>query len=153
MRLFRFIKKDKTRTDIINSDYLLFGVFSSDSHSPYNIFKLTKDNLSVDRKGSWNSDRHTKNGYVFEGELLDESKFIIAKELLSEIPSELLDDKWKSFYTAGNRSEDKLIIGFGGSDFQKSISIDSYEIEADKLSTDVKTFRLKIETIIIELNK
>jgi hypothetical protein len=153
MGLLNFIKKDKTRIDKINSDYLIFGVFSSDSYSPYNIFKLTKDKLFVDRKGTWHSDRHTKKGYVFEGELLDESKFIIAKELLFEIPLELLNNKWKSFYTTGNKNEDKLIIGFGENDFQKSISIDSYEIETDKLPTDIKNFRLKVESIITKLNK
>ncbi len=153
MGLFDFIKKNKTRIDKINSDYLIFGVFSSDSYTTYNIFKLTKDKLFVDRKGTWHSDRHTKNGYVFEGELLDESKFIIAKELLFEIPLELLNNKWKSFYTTGNKNEDQLIIGFGESDYQKSILIDSYEIETDKLPTDVKNFRLKVETIITKLNK
>ena len=153
MGLFNFIKKNKTRIDKINPDYLIFGVFSSDCYSPYNIFKLTKDKLFVDRKGTWHSDRHSKKGYIFEGELLDESKFIITKELLFEIPLELFNNKWESFYSTGNKNEDKLIIGFGKSDFQKSISIDSYEIETDKLPTDVKNFRLKVESIITELNK
>lgn len=153
MRLFNFLKKNKTRKDKINPDYLIFGVFFSDSYSPYNIFKLTKDKLFVDRKGTWHSERFTKKGYVFEGELLDESKFVIAKELLFEIPLGFLNHKWKSFYTTGNKNEDLLIIQFGEGDSQKSITIDSYEIETDKLPTDEKNFRLKVESIITKLNK
>lgn len=142
-----------SRKDKINADYLIFGVFVSDSYSSYNIYKLTKVALFVDRKERWHIDRHTQNGYVFEGEPLDESQFIIARDLLFEIPSELLAKKWKGFYTTGNKSENKLIIGFGENDFHKSISIDGYEMEIDKLPTDVKNFRRKIESIIVKLNK
>lgn len=137
----------------INSDYLVFGVFSSDSYSPYNIYKLTNEKLFVDKRGTWHSDRHTKNGYVFAGELLDESKFIIAKELLFEIPLEFLTKKWRGFYTTGNKNEDQLILEFEENEYHKTISIDSYEIETDNLPTEIKNFRRKIESITIKLNE
>jgi hypothetical protein len=114
-------------------------------------FLLQETKLTKNRKGTWHSDRLSKNGYVFDVERLEESQFIIAKELLFEIPLELLDTKLKGFNTAGNKDEDQLIIGFGGSGFQKSISIDSYEIETDKLPTEVKNFRLQVESVIIQL--
>ena len=144
------IHSDKVR---IISDYLVFGVFSSDSYTPYYIYKLTNDKLYVDKRGTWHSDRHTIKGYTFEGELLSESKFEIAKELLFEIPLNLLNDKWKGFYTTGNKNEDKLILEFGESDYQKSITIDSYEIETEKLSHEIRDFRIKIENVLPKLNE
>ena len=135
----------------INSDYLVFGVFSSDNYSPYNIYKLTDNKLFVDKRGTWHSDRHTKDGYVFEGELLDQLKFNIAKELLFEIPLELLVNKWRGFYTTGNKNEEQLILEFKNNDYHRTISIDSYEIETDQLPLEIKKFRLKIEDTITKL--
>lgn len=137
----------------VSSDYLIFGIFSSDSYSPYNIYRLTKDDLYVDKRETWHSERHTKDGYIFKGELLDESKFLIAKELLFEIPLEFLTKPWRGFYTTENKNEDKLVISFGESEYQRTISIDSYEIETDELPSYINNFRLKIRKIINELDR
>ncbi len=139
--------------DRIKSNYLIFGIFSSDNYSPYSIYKLTSNQLFVDKRGTWHSDRHTKNGYTFQGELLDEAKFEICKELLNEIPIEFLTKKWSGFYTTGNKNEDKLILGFEENEYHKTISIDSYEIETDNLPTEIKNFRRKIESITTKLNE
>lgn len=139
--------------DRIKSNYLIFGIFSSDNYSPYSIYKLTSNQLFVDKRGTWHSDRHTKNGYIFQGELLDEAKFEITKELLNEIPIEFLTKKWRGFYTTGNKNEDKLILEFEENEYHKTISIDSYEIETDNLPTEIKNFRQKIESITIKLRE
>jgi hypothetical protein len=137
----------------IKSNYLIFGIFSSDNYSPYSIFKLTGNQLFEDKRGTWHSDRHTKTGYIFQGELLDEAKFQIARELLNDIPIEFLTKKWRGFYTTGNKNEDQLILEFEESEYHKTISIDSYEIETENLPTEIKNFRRIIESITIKLNE
>ncbi|NRT13609.1 hypothetical protein [Flavobacterium sp. 14A] len=139
--------------DRIKSNYLIFGIFSSDNYYPYSIYKLTSNQLFEDKRGTWHSDRHTKTGYVFQGELLPETKFQITKELLNEIPIEFLTKKWRGFYTTGNKNEDQLILEFEENEYHKTISIDSYELNTDDLSTEIKNFRRKIESITIKLNE
>jgi hypothetical protein len=140
-----------SKTTNINSEYLIFGRFSSDNYSPYNIYKLTKNQLFIDKRNCWHSDRHTSKGYEFEGEQLEESKYLEAKELLFEIPLDLLSNIWKGFYTTGNKNEDQLIIEFKNKDYHKTISIDSYEYETKDLPFEIKNFRQKIEHIICKL--
>lgn len=137
----------------IDSEYLIFGFFSSDNYIPYNIFKLTKDKLFIDSSRTWNSQRHTRQGYLFKGEEISRDKFEIAKELLNEIPIDLLKQKWKSFYTTGNKNEDQLILEFESSEFHRTISIDSYEIETEKTPLEIRNYRLKIENIVKQLTE
>ena len=57
------------------------------------------------------------------------------------------------YYTTGNRNEDQLILEFENSEFHKTISIDSYEIETELLPFKIKEYRKKIEKIISQLNE
>ncbi len=136
----------------IDSNYLIFGLFSSDNYSPYNIFKLTKEKLFIDKRATWHSQRHTQKGYIFEGEAMFRDKFEIAKQLLLEIPLELVTKKWNGFYTTGNKNEDQLILEFENLEFHKTISIDSYEIETENLPLEIKNYRQTIEKIVRKLN-
>lgn len=139
--------------EIVKSDFLVFGVFSSEGWGPYNIYKLTAENLYIDKSQNWHTQRHSKEGYIFEGIELPIEKFEIAKDLLDNIPSDLLKLKWKGFYTTGNKNEDKLILEFSNSDFHKSITIDSYEIDTEKLPEKVRDYRIKIENILSKLDE
>jgi hypothetical protein len=137
----------------IETDYLIFGIFSSDNYNPYYIYKLTKDKLFVDKSGVWNSKRHSKDGYIFKGEELSSTKFEITKELSTQIPLELVTKKWNGFYTTGNKNEDQLILEFQNSKFHRTISINSYELETDMLPIEIGQFRRNIEKIITKIHE
>lgn len=137
----------------INPDYLIFGVFSSDNYSPYNIYKLTFDKLFADKSGTWHSQRHTQKGYIFEGKEESRENFEITQVLLKDIPIKLLTEKWRGFYTTGNKNEDQLILEFKTSEFHRTISIDSYEIETERLPVEIKNYRQSIENIIRKLKE
>jgi hypothetical protein len=139
--------------DEIKSDYLIFGSFFSDNYGKYYIYKLTNNELFVDNTETWHSQRHSKDGYVFKGEKLSHDKFEIAKDLLNHIPLKLMTERWKGFYTTGNKNEDQLILEFCNSNFHKTISIDSYEIETESLPFEIKNYRKQIENIIKELSE
>lgn len=154
--MFDFIKPNMDfETELnqlkIESAYLIFGLFSSDNYSSYNIFKVTKEKLFIDSSGTWHSQRHTRQGYLFKGEEMSGDKFEIAKELLYEIPLDLLRQIWKGFNATGNKNEDLLILEFETSEFHRTISIDSYEIETEELPLAVRNYRLKIENIVKRL--
>lgn len=137
----------------INSDFVVFGIFTSDNYSPYLIYKLTKDKLYVDNRGIWHSQRHTKKGYVFEGAELSSEAFEVAKELIENIPLDLLKPEWEGFYTTGNKNEDKLILEFANNDFHRTISIDSYEIEISDLPETIRQYWFKVENILLRLKE
>ena len=136
----------------IDPEYLIFGFFSSDNYSPYHIYKLTKDKLFIESSQTWHSQRHSRQGYLFEGVELPADKFNIAKELQTEIPLDLIKQNWAGFYTTGNKNEDKFILEFKTSGFHRTISIDSYEIETEELPLKIRNYRIKAENIVRQLN-
>ena len=113
---------------------------------------VLSNELFVDDTETWNSQRHSKDGYAFKGEKLPHDKFEIAKNLLNHIPLDLMTKKWKGFYTTGNKNEDQLILEFCNSNFHKTISLDSYEYETESLPFEIKNYRKQIENIINELS-
>jgi len=147
------IFKEKEVENLKNLNYLIFGRFWSDNYGTYELFKLTDKQLFVDRNESWHNERHSKQGYSFEGALLPNEKFEIAKDLINNVPKNILNKNLKGFYTAGNKNENKLIIEIYDGKLKKSVTIDSYEIETDDLPIELKKFRLLSESLIKELNK
>ncbi len=139
-------------TKKIEVNNLTFGIFSSDNYNPYHIYQIKNNELFVDKSGIWNSTRHSKSNYIFKGEKISNEKFEIAKELICKIPIELLIQKWNGFYTTGNKNEDQLILEFSNSNFHKTISINSYEIETNDLPENIKNYRIEVEDIIKKLN-
>ena len=135
----------------IDPEYLIFGFFSSDNYGPYYIFKLTKDKLFIDSSATWHSQRHSLQGYLFEGVEMPGDQFNIAKELRDEIPLDLIKLNWAGFYTTGNKDEDRFILEFKTSDFHRTISIDSYAIETEELPVEIRNDRLKAESIVRQL--
>lgn len=135
----------------IDPEYLIFGFFSSDNYGPYHIFKLTKDKLFIDSSQTWHSERHSRQGYLFEGVQMPGDQFNIAKELQAEIPLDLIKLNWAGFYTTGNKNEDKFILEFKTSDFHRTISIDSYEIETEELPLEIRNYKIKAENIVRQL--
>ncbi len=142
MNLFRFFQKKKP-----DPDYLIFGIFKSGDYlGSYTIYKLTATQLWADTREVWHSERfNMTRGYVFKGEQLSEAKFNQVKGLLGTIPQELLTGDWDGFYTTGNKNEDKLVLAFGTSAFEKTITIDDYVIATEKLPIAVRDFRRAIE--------
>lgn len=129
-------------------NYLIFGTFLSDNYGSYSIYKLTRDKLYVDKREVWHSQRHMAKGYTFHGEELSHYKFELVKDLLNNCPAALLDKQLKTFYTTGNKNEDKLVIEISNDQFTKSITIDSYEVETEKLPTDLRNFRELVERVL-----
>jgi hypothetical protein len=129
-------------------DYLIFGTFLSDNYGSYSIYKLTKDKLYVDKREVWHSQRHMAKGYTFHGDELPHHQFELVKKLLNNCPATLLDKQLKSFYTTGNKNEDKLVVEISNERFTKSITIDSYEVETEKLPNDLRNFRVLVERAI-----
>ena len=138
---------------LINLDYLIFGLFNSNYYGTYEIYKLTKSDLFVDKSESWHNDRHKKEGYNFIGQLESNERFIIVKDLLLNVPVDFLNEELKGFYTTGNKNEDKLIIEFSIAGFTKSVTIDSYEIDTNDLPINLKNFRFMIEEKLRELKR
>lgn len=134
-------------------DYLIFGIFKSGDYlGSYIIYKVTDTGLWADTREVWHSQRFNKTkGYVFQGKRLSLEKWNKAKELINTVPQELLTDDWDSFYTTGNKNEDKLVLAFGNPEFQKTITIDTYGIATEKLPTAVRDFRRTIEKLVKEL--
>jgi len=147
MNLFRFFQKKQP-----DPDYLIFGIFKSGDYlGSYTIYKVTDTELWADTREVWHSERFKPEGYVFKGKPLSEEKFNQVKGLLDRIPQELLTDDWDSFYTTGNKNEDKLVLTFGTSEIEKTITIDDYVIATEKLPIAVRDFRRTIEKLVKEL--
>lgn len=104
--------------------------------------------MFIDRSNIWHSGRHTSQGYSFEGEEMPSGKFEIAKDLIFQIPADLIERNWKGFYTTGNKNEDNLIIAFETSQLHRAITINDYEIETEKLPVEVMHFRHNVERTI-----
>jgi hypothetical protein len=133
-------------------DYLIFGIFKSGDYlGSYTIYKLTDTQLWADTREVWHSERFTAQGYVFQGTPLSKTKFDQVKELRDTIPQELLTGDWDGFYSTGNKNEDKLVLAFGNSEFEKTIIIDDYVIATEKLPIAVRDFRRAIEKLVKEL--
>lgn len=134
-------------------DHLIFGSFVSDSWSSYYLYKLTADELLVDKNETWHSQRHSRHGYVFKGARLPEEQQALAAPLLHTIPAGLLDGTWSGFYTTGGKEEDRLVLAFGNDDFYRTISINSYETETEDLPEAIRDYRLEVERIIAILDR
>ena len=132
-------------------DHIIFGICNSDDGT-CKLYKLTRNELFIDDSRRWISARHSRNGFTFSGRKLLPDKFESAKNLLNECPADLLDMNLKSFYTTGNKNEDKLVIRICGPNLTKDITIDSYDVETDNLSPGLKAFRLRIEEILKHLS-
>jgi len=135
----------------VNSDYLIFGKFTSDKLGGYNIYKLTNTKLFIDKSKTWHSKRHSKDGYIFICEKTNDENFKLAKSLLSTIPLKLLSQKWDGFYTTGGKDENKIIIGFGNSDFKRTITFDNFTTMTENLPIEIKVYLKEIEYIIKKL--
>lgn len=154
--MFKFIDKifkKSEQKNLKNLDYLIFGRFWSDNYGTYELFKLTDKEIFVDRSETWHNKRHSQEGYSFEGIALSDKKFEIAKDLINNVPKNILNKNFKGFYTTGNKNENQLIVEIFDGNLKKSITIDSYEIETKDLSVDLKKFRILTENLIKELNK
>ena len=106
----------------------------------------------MDKREIWHIERYTKNGYTFVGELLSQEKFELVKDLIVQVPNEILDKNLNGFYTTGNKNEDKLIVEISDGIIKKEITIDDYEFETENLPTELRKFRLSIERKIKELD-
>lgn len=135
----------------LDLNYLLIGFFNSDSYGPYSIYMLTKEKAFVDNSESWTQKRHSSEGYSFKGTELTSGKFEIIKDLFYNCPAEFLDKPFKSFYTTGNKNEDKLIVEISGANFKKSITIDTYDIETEDLEPNLRDFRILAEKKLKDL--
>lgn len=137
----------------IHTDYLIFGIFKSgDYRGSYTIYKVTDTGLWADTREVWHSQRFNKTkGYVFQGKRLSLEKWNKAKELINTVPQELLTADWDSFYSTGNKNEDKLVLAFGNPEFEKTITIDDYVIATEKLPIAVRNFRRAVEKLVKEL--
>ncbi|WP_211089539.1 hypothetical protein [Flavobacterium supellecticarium] len=136
----------------IHTDYLIFGIFKSgDYRGSYTIYKVTDTGLWADTREVWHSERFKPEGYVFKGKPLSLEKWNKAKELINTVPQELLTADWDSFYSTGNKNEDKLVLAFGNPEFEKTISIDDYVIATEKLPIAVRNFRRAVEKLVKEL--
>ncbi|MEO4006677.1 hypothetical protein [Flavobacterium sp. CAU 1735] len=136
----------------IRPDYLIFGIFKSGDYlGSYTIYKVTDTQLWADTREVWHSERFKPEGYVFKGEELPLDKWNKAKELINTVPQELLTDDWDSFYSTGNKNEDKLVLAFGNPEFQKTITIDTYGIATEKLPIAVGNYRRAVEKLVKEL--
>ncbi|MDA0177382.1 hypothetical protein C7H62_0525 [Mesoflavibacter sp. HG96] len=147
-RIFKNIQKP----NLEGLEYLIFGRFFSDNYGAYEIYKLTRSELLVDKREIWHIERYTKNGYTFVGELLSQEKFELVKDLIVQVPNEILDKNLNGFYTTGNKNEDKLIVEISDGIIKKEITIDDYEFETENLPTELRKFRLSIERKIKELD-
>lgn len=149
--LNRFFKNTQ-KPNLEDLEYLLFGRFFSDNYGTYEIYKLTRSELLVDKREAWHNKRHTKNGYTFVGELMSQEKFELVKDLINQVPNDILGENLNGFYTSGNKNEDKLIVEICDGILKKEIIIDDYEIETENLPTELKKFRLSIESKIKQLD-
>ncbi|MFC5046075.1 hypothetical protein ACFSTE_05075 [Aquimarina hainanensis] len=150
--LHSLFKNDK-KLNLENLDYLIFGRFYSDNYGAYNIYKLTHSALFVDRREIWHNKRHTQAGYTFKGEIMSEEQFQIAKNLINQVPNDILDESLKGFYTIGNKNEDKLILEVSDGKLKKKITIDEYEIDTEELPIELKKFRRLIENKVKQLDR
>lgn len=135
------------------SDFLIFGIFKSGDYlGSYTIYKVTDTQLFADTREVWHSERLTRKGYRFEGKKLSDEKWNKAKELINSIPLELLTDSWSGFYETGNKNEDKLVLAFGNTEFQKTITIEEYRIAKEELPPAIRDFRITIEKLVKALD-
>ena len=146
------IFKNTQNHNLEGLEYLIFGRFFSDNYGTYEIYKLTRTELLVDKRELWHNKRHTRNGYTFVGELMSQEKFELAKDLINQVPNDILNKNLNGFYTTGNKNEDKLIVEIFDGNLKKAITIDYYEVETENLPTELKKFRLLIENRIEQLN-
>ncbi len=149
--LNRFSKKTP-KPNLEDLEYLVFGRFLSDNYDTYEIYKLTRSELLVDKRELWHNERHTRNGYTFVGELMSREKFELVKDLINQVPNDILDENLNGFYTTGNKNEDKLIVEISDGILKKEITIDDYEMETESLPTELRKFRLSMESKIKELH-
>ncbi len=149
--LNKFFKKNQ-KVNLQNLEYLIFGRFTDNDYDSYKIYKLTHTELFVDSREIWHSKRQTKEGYTFEGELMLERKFKIAKNLINQVPDDILDKNLNGFYTTGNKNEDQLVVALFDGNFKKEITINDYVVKTENLPNGLKNFRLLIEHKLKELN-
>lgn len=133
------------RCIITYSDYIIFGVYNSESYDRYAIYKLDRFKLERDNSNSWHNERFTKKGYVFDGEQLDEELFQKYKYLIYSIPQEIYKCDLKNHNAPDNYRENKIIVEFKCNDNIYRFTIDRYdEFNKQGLTDSVKSFADKL---------
>lgn len=133
------------RCIITYAEYIMFGIFNSESIDEYAIYKLDRIKLERDYSNSWHNERFTKQGYVFKSEQLDDELFQKYKDLIYSIPQEIYKCNLKSHDTPDNSRENKIIIEFKCNDNIYRFTIDIYdELNTQGLTDSVKSFASKL---------
>jgi hypothetical protein len=137
------------RCIITNLDYLVFGIFKSESYDSYSIYKIDKKQLEADNSESWHNDRFKKEGFIFKGNLLANILFKRHKHLIYSIPQEIYKCKLKTHNATDNKVENKIVLEYKCHESIYQFTIDLYDrTNEQNLTASMKKFvnRILYET-------
>ena len=147
----RFYDNYWNRSIITEIEYLIFGVFKSDSFESYSIFKIDKNELIIDNSECWHNDRFKEEAYVFKGNKLDDKQFNYHKNLIYSVPQEIYKCKLKTHNSADNKIENKIIIEYKCHQNIYKFTIDIYDnLNEQNLTESMKKF---VDRILKENNE
>ena len=141
----RFYDNYWSRCIIINLDYIVFGVFKSESFDSYSIYKIDWQQLEIDNSESWHNDRFKESGFTFKGNILDKKYFEKHKHLIYSIPQEIYKCKLKTHNIPDNKVENKIILEYKCHDNIYKFTIDLYDsVNEQNLTENMKDFLNRI---------
>lgn len=139
------------RCIITNVEYLIFGLFNSESYETYLIFKLDQNELSIDKSECWHNDRFRENGYTFNGNKIDSNLFDKHKNLIYTIPQEINKCNLKTHNATDNKVENKLIIEYMCHGNIYKFTIDIYDTNKEQALTE--SMEIFVDRIMKEFNE
>ncbi|WP_420574670.1 hypothetical protein [Kordia sp.] len=135
-------------------EYIVFGLYRTDDYSrkKYTIYKLTKDELYIDKSETWHTKHDFGKEYKFHGYKASNEKYQLVEELLHNVPRIILSKKIKKYGdNFGSKLQDNLIIEVFDGEQKTNIIIDSYIKETEELPVKLREFRLLVESFIKKL--
>lgn len=147
----RFYDKYWNRCIITNLEYLVFGIFKSESYESYSIYRIDNQNLQIDKTESWHNERFKTDGYTFNGIALEQKLFEKHKLLIYSIPQEIYKCSLKKHNSTDNKTENKIVLEYKNHGIINKFTIDIFdENNNQNLTESVKKF---VERILNETNE
>lgn len=142
---------------IINVDkivHLTCGIFNSNSWNKPKAYRIYIDRIEEDNSGNYWSQRFSKNGYQFKGEIINTDELDKVLKLFSDVPVKCFELELPRPNTPGNKDEYVIYIQIALTDGRKTeFKIDEYDSRDLNIAPEILIFKDKVKRTIQIIEK
>jgi hypothetical protein len=145
--LFSITACDDSAADLQEGDYLIFGRFAGFCQGDcFSVFRVTQSDLTEDETAQ----RYNGTGYEYTADrTLSKAHFALAKDLLSNLPAELLTSDKEVYGCPDCADQGGILVSFSYNGTEKTFRLDTRQTEDQ--SEAILAFKTEINEVLSEI--